>query len=121
MVDMFALARLALPPAPATPRLRTLRKLSAGFCLGAALAVAFVTPLTALSPWLVLLCPIFILSAVATTLMLFRDQKRWDDEYWTEERRAKFYFDAGERERAKEAAGRAHGRNSLFRKKEPGQ
>lgn len=69
---------------------------------------------------LALLVVVMLVCAVGSTWLLAIRKKRWNEEYWTEERRLRHYYDVAERDRLKSVSKYAPGRNSLFAKKREG-
>ncbi len=119
-MDLRELHQLAIPPAPEDKTMRRARLLSAISCALAALAVAFAGRLAALNQWLILLCPILILAAIWFTVSLIRKRVRFDEDYWTEERRLQHYYDVGARrkEAERKKALFKPGPNSLLKRPE---
>lgn len=96
-MDFREVSQLALPPAPEDKAMRRARLFSTGSCALAALAVAFAGRLSAANPWLILICPALVATAVYFTVRLLLKRRRYDREYWTEARRVQHYFDANAR------------------------
>jgi len=106
-MNFMALSRLAPPPAPESPQLRRHRFLAAALMLISAFLVAFVTPITAIWKPVILLYPLIIVAAFVSCFLFFRRRARWQDEYWTEERRIQHYMKVAQAESRKRGSASA--------------
>lgn len=118
MVDLRELSQLAIPPAPEDKPMRRARLLSTVFCALAALAVAFAGELSAANQWLILICPALVATAAWFTIRLYFKRRRYDEAYWTEERRVQHYYDvdARRKEQARQKSSMRPGPNSLHKR-----
>lgn len=90
-MDVRGLYRMATPPAPETPRLRRFRQAVAGLLLALAIMIVFQQPVLALWRPLILLYPLVTAAALVLAIRFFRAKARWNEAWWTDERRAEHY------------------------------
>jgi hypothetical protein len=90
-MNLRVLYRMATPPAPEPAPLRRFRLLVAGLLLALAIMIVFQQPILAFWRPLILLYPLVTLAALVLAILFFRQKARWNDEWWTEERRAEHY------------------------------
>jgi hypothetical protein len=90
-MDVGGLYRMATPPAPETPRLRRFRLAVAGLLLALAIMIVFQQPVLALWRPLILLYPLATAAALVLAILFFRAKARWNETWWTDERRAEHY------------------------------
>jgi hypothetical protein len=100
-MNFRSLSRLALPPAPESPSLRLHRVASAGLLFLSAVLVAYVSPIVAFWRPLILLYPLVLGGAFVLSLWFFQRRSRWNEAYWTEERRVLHYLRVREEEARK--------------------